>query len=71
MSFRRKPGLSKGKNTPKSCRASEAILAVLATKTDKSRDESIFADKKSKANKRNNPVLDRKENGTSQNHADT
>ena len=44
---------------------------MLEEKTDNSNNDSFFADEKPKANNRNNPVLDRKENGTRQSHADT
>ena len=46
-------------------------MAVLEAKTDNSSNESLFADKKPKANDRNNPAVDRKGNGTRQSHADT
>ena len=68
--LQKKARLIKGKKTPESSRALEARVAVLEAKTDNSSDESLFADKKPKANNRNNPALDRKGNGTRQSHAD-
>ena len=69
--LRKKARLMKGKKITESSRALEARVAVLEAKTDNSRNESLFADKKPKANNRNNPAFDRKGNDTRQSHADT
>ena len=61
----------KGKKTPDSNKVLEARVAVLGVKTDNSSDEHLFADKKPKANKRNNPALDRKGDGTGKNQTDS
>ena len=53
----KKARLIRDKKTPESSRALEARVAVLEAKTD----NSIFIDKKPKANNRNNPALVRKE----------
>ena len=66
----KKAVLIKSKKTPESSRALEVRVAMLEAKTDNSSDE-LFADKKPKANNRNNPALDRKGNGTRQSHANT
>ena len=67
----KKARLIKGKKTPKSSRALEARVAMLEAETDNNSNESLFPDKKSKANNRNNPAFDRKQNGTKQGHAHT
>ena len=63
--------LIKGKKSPESSRALEARVAILEAKTDNSSNESLFAEKKPKANNRNNPAFDSKGSKTSQSHADT
>ena len=65
--LQKKAGLIKSKKTLESSRALEARIAMLEATTDKSSDQN----EKPKANNRNNPVVDRKGNGTSQSHADT
>ena len=61
----------KSKKTAKSSRALETKVAMLEVKTGNRSNESLFTDKKLKANNRNNPALDRQGNGTRQSHADT
>ena len=51
--LQKKAGLSKGKKTPESSRALEARVTALEAKTDNSSNESLFSDKKNKANNRN------------------
>ena len=67
----RKAGLIKGKKTPESSRALDAMVAMLEVKADNSSDKSSFTEENPKANNRNNPALDIKGNGTRQSHADT
>ena len=52
-------------------KTSASCSMLLEMKTDNSSNESLFAKEKPKANKRNNPALERKENGTRQSSADT
>ena len=63
--------LIKGNKTPESSRALDARVAAQEAKTDNSSNESLFPDKKPKANNRKNPALDRKGSGTRQSHTDT
>ena len=67
----KKAGLINGEKTPESSSALEARVATLEAKTGNSSNESLFPDKKPKANNRNNPALDRKGNGTRQSWAYT
>ena len=69
--LQKEAGLMKGKKTPESSRALEAIVAMLEAKTDNSNNESLFIDKMPKVNNRNNPALDRKGNRTGQSCKDT
>ena len=46
-------------------------MAALEAKPENSSHESLFADEKTKANNKNDLALDRKGNGTRQNHTDT
>ena len=62
--------LIKGKKIPESSTALEARADVLEVKSENSSNESLFADVKPTTSNRNNPALDRKENGTRQSHAD-
>ena len=66
-----KDGLLKGKKTSDICKKLKARVTTLATKTDNSSNESVFADEKHKANNRNNPALDRKGSGTRQSQLDS
>ena len=68
--LQKKAELIKGKKTPESSRALEARVAMLEAKTENSSNESVFKDKKPKANNRTNPALDRKGSRTRQGHAD-
>ena len=58
--LQKKARLTKGKKTPESSRALETRVAALEMKTDNSSNKSLFADKKPKANNRNNPAFTRK-----------
>ena len=64
-------GLINGKKAPESSKALEARVAALEAKTEESRHESLFAVKKPKASKINNPAIERKGGRTRQSHADT
>ena len=63
--------LLKGKKTPETSQALEAIVAVLKAKTNNSYDERLFTDKKHKANNRNIPFIDGKGSGIRQSQADS
>ena len=69
--LQKKAGLIKGKKTPNNSRALEARVAALEAKTDNCSNDFFFADEKPKASNRENPAIDKKRNGTRQNHADT
>ena len=64
-------GLIKGKKTLESSKSLGARVAALGTKTENSSKESLFANKKPKANNRNNPAVERMRNGTRQSCKDT
>ena len=66
--LQKKTGLIKGKKTQERSRSLEARVAMLEAKTDNSSNESLFTDKKPKANNRNNPALDEKGSRTRQSH---
>ena len=69
--LQKKTMIMKSKKTPESSRALEAKVTILEAETDNSSNESLFPDKKPKANTRNYPALDKKGSRTRESHADT
>ena len=66
-----KTRLLEGKKTPDVSKVIEARVAVLEAKTENSTNESLFSDKKPKANNKNDPAIDRNGSRTRKSQPDT
>ena len=67
----KKARLIKGTKAPENSKALDVRTAMLEAKTNNIKNESLFPDEKPKANKRNDPALDRNGRRTRQSHANT